>query len=162
VLTDWDSDTDPGDVDNALDQLAERVDDIENGVGATADIERLATTTSLSTASGTVTELIKITLTSAPAGIYILNLRVYLSYQNPGKCVIQYSSDDSTYTSIDGSGLPTHAVGGGDFRTHFNYYTHTGGTIYFRAAHVSEGSRVDYGYSNDPRWGVWLMAHRIN
>jgi len=29
VAADWDSDTDPGDVDNALDQLAERVDDIE-------------------------------------------------------------------------------------------------------------------------------------
>lgn len=29
VATDWDSDTDPGDVDNALNQLAERVDDLE-------------------------------------------------------------------------------------------------------------------------------------
>jgi len=29
TATDWDSNTDPGDVDNALDQLAERVDDIE-------------------------------------------------------------------------------------------------------------------------------------
>ena len=29
VLTDWDGDADPGDVDNALDQLAERVDDTE-------------------------------------------------------------------------------------------------------------------------------------
>lgn len=29
TLTDWDSDTDPGDVDDALDQLAERVDDNE-------------------------------------------------------------------------------------------------------------------------------------
>lgn len=31
VATDWDSDADPGDVDNALDQLAERVDDLETG-----------------------------------------------------------------------------------------------------------------------------------
>lgn len=30
VLTDWDGDADPGDVDNALDQLAERTDDLEN------------------------------------------------------------------------------------------------------------------------------------
>ena len=29
TATDWDSDADPGDVDNALDQLAERVDDLE-------------------------------------------------------------------------------------------------------------------------------------
>lgn len=29
VNTDWDSDTDPGDLDDALDQLAERVDDLE-------------------------------------------------------------------------------------------------------------------------------------
>lgn len=29
TLTDWDSDADPGDVDQALDQLAERVDDLE-------------------------------------------------------------------------------------------------------------------------------------
>ena len=33
VLTDWDGDADPGDADNALDQLAERVDDLE-GVAA--------------------------------------------------------------------------------------------------------------------------------
>lgn len=33
VATDWDSDTDPGDVDNALDQLAERVDDLEGAGG---------------------------------------------------------------------------------------------------------------------------------
>lgn len=32
VLTDWDSDADPGDLDDALDQLAERVDDVEGGV----------------------------------------------------------------------------------------------------------------------------------
>lgn len=34
VNTDWDSDTDPGNVDDALDQLAERVDDLEAGGGA--------------------------------------------------------------------------------------------------------------------------------
>lgn len=33
VATDWDSDTDPGDVDEALDQLAERVDDLEGAAG---------------------------------------------------------------------------------------------------------------------------------
>ncbi len=33
VATDWNSDTDPGDVDGALDQLAERVDDLEAGAG---------------------------------------------------------------------------------------------------------------------------------
>jgi hypothetical protein len=33
TATDWDSDTDPGDVDNALDQLAERVDDLEGAGG---------------------------------------------------------------------------------------------------------------------------------
>jgi len=33
TATDWDSDADPGDLDDALDQLAERVDDLE-GVGA--------------------------------------------------------------------------------------------------------------------------------
>jgi len=33
VLTDWDGDADPGDVDNALDQLAERVDDLEGAGG---------------------------------------------------------------------------------------------------------------------------------
>lgn len=32
-LTDWDGDADPGDVNNALDQLAERVDDLEAGSG---------------------------------------------------------------------------------------------------------------------------------
>jgi hypothetical protein len=36
VNTDWDGDADPGDVDNALDQLAERVDDLE-GVSPTVD-----------------------------------------------------------------------------------------------------------------------------
>lgn len=34
VLTDWDSDTDPGDVDAALDQLAERVDDNETNISS--------------------------------------------------------------------------------------------------------------------------------
>lgn len=33
VLTDWDGDADPGDTDDALDQLAERVDDLEAGGG---------------------------------------------------------------------------------------------------------------------------------
>lgn len=36
VLTDWDADADPGDVDNALDQLAERVDDVEGAAGHAA------------------------------------------------------------------------------------------------------------------------------
>lgn len=36
VATDWDADADPGDVDNALDQLAERVDDIEGAAGHVA------------------------------------------------------------------------------------------------------------------------------
>lgn len=38
VLTDWDSDTDPGDVDNALDQLAERVEDLEGSAGGHAAV----------------------------------------------------------------------------------------------------------------------------
>jgi hypothetical protein len=39
VATDWDGDADPGDVNDALDQLAERVDDLENaGGGGTAEI----------------------------------------------------------------------------------------------------------------------------
>lgn len=38
VLTDWDGDADPGDLDDALDQLAERVDDVEGGAGHAADI----------------------------------------------------------------------------------------------------------------------------
>lgn len=33
ITTNWDSSTDPGDIDNALDQLAERVADIESGSG---------------------------------------------------------------------------------------------------------------------------------
>ncbi|MDP9192308.1 MAG: hypothetical protein M3P06_11475 [Acidobacteriota bacterium] len=33
VLTDWDGDADPGDVDDALDQLAERIDDVEGAAG---------------------------------------------------------------------------------------------------------------------------------
>lgn len=33
VATDWDGDADPGDIDDALDQLAERVDDLEAGTG---------------------------------------------------------------------------------------------------------------------------------
>ena len=36
TLTDWDSDTDPGETNDALDQLAERVDDLE-GAGSTGD-----------------------------------------------------------------------------------------------------------------------------
>lgn len=40
VATDWDGDADPGDVDNALDQLAERVDDLEAG-GATTDADAI-------------------------------------------------------------------------------------------------------------------------
>jgi hypothetical protein len=36
VLTDWDGDADPGNVDNALDQLAERVDDVEGAAGHAA------------------------------------------------------------------------------------------------------------------------------
>jgi hypothetical protein len=34
VLTDWDGDADPGNVDDALDQLAERVDDLEGAGGS--------------------------------------------------------------------------------------------------------------------------------
>jgi len=36
TAADWDSDTDPGDLDDALDQLAERVDDLEAGLDAGA------------------------------------------------------------------------------------------------------------------------------
>ena len=35
VLTDWDGDADPGDLDDALNQLAERIDDVEGGAGHT-------------------------------------------------------------------------------------------------------------------------------
>jgi hypothetical protein len=35
VLTDWDGDADPGELDDALDQLAERVDDLEGAGGVT-------------------------------------------------------------------------------------------------------------------------------
>jgi len=38
TATDWDSDSDPGDVDNALDQLAERVDDLE-GAGYLTSVD---------------------------------------------------------------------------------------------------------------------------
>jgi hypothetical protein len=38
TATDWDSDTDPGDVDDALDQLAERVDDLETAGAAHAAV----------------------------------------------------------------------------------------------------------------------------
>ena len=42
TATDWDSDADPGDVDNALDQLAERVDDLEAGGVAYAQVITVA------------------------------------------------------------------------------------------------------------------------
>lgn len=38
TATDWDSDTDPGDLDDALDQLAERVDDLEGAGGGSGDM----------------------------------------------------------------------------------------------------------------------------
>lgn len=38
TAADWDSDADPGDVDDALDQLAERVDDLEGAGGGTGDV----------------------------------------------------------------------------------------------------------------------------
>ena len=39
VLNDWDSDADPGEVDDALDQLAERVDDIEGDYATGAEFD---------------------------------------------------------------------------------------------------------------------------
>ena len=44
VNTDWDGDTDPGDVDNALDQLAERVDDLEGAGGGGSGLTYRAST----------------------------------------------------------------------------------------------------------------------
>lgn len=49
TLTDWDGDADPGDLDDALDQLAERIDDVEgtavdvyeNGVSTVTTIDKL-------------------------------------------------------------------------------------------------------------------------
>lgn len=41
-VTDWDSDTDPGNTDDALDQLAERVDDLESAPAPPADLDDLA------------------------------------------------------------------------------------------------------------------------
>jgi len=46
VLTDWDTDADPGDADNALDQLAERVDDLE---GASIDASVVTYTPAVAT-----------------------------------------------------------------------------------------------------------------
>jgi hypothetical protein len=58
VDTDWDSDTDPGDVDDALDQLAERVDDLEAGGPAGTDVGALAYhNTNQSIANGKVVTL---------------------------------------------------------------------------------------------------------
>lgn len=44
VATDWNSDTDPGNVDDALDQLAARVDDVEGVVSDAADVTYTPTT----------------------------------------------------------------------------------------------------------------------
>ena len=52
VLTDWDADSDPGDVDNALDQLAERVDDLEGAGGGTDFYLAVTDGTTTATASG--------------------------------------------------------------------------------------------------------------
>lgn len=49
AVTDWDSDTDPGDVDEALDQLAERVDDLESTGGGTPDAADVTYTPAVST-----------------------------------------------------------------------------------------------------------------
>jgi len=50
VAADWDSDADPGDVDQALDQLAERVDDLE-GAGYITGIDAAAVTYTPGTAA---------------------------------------------------------------------------------------------------------------
>lgn len=50
TAADWDSDTDPGDVDDALDQLAERVDDLE-GAGYLTSVDAAAVTYTPTTAA---------------------------------------------------------------------------------------------------------------
>ena len=55
VATDWDSDADPGDVDNALDQLAERVDDLENAGSGGFDYILIQDQKAQNTAAQTIT-----------------------------------------------------------------------------------------------------------
>jgi hypothetical protein len=55
VLTDWDSDADPGDMDDAIDQLAERVDDLEAGGSGGVSVAEIADQKSAGTYGGTST-----------------------------------------------------------------------------------------------------------
>jgi len=52
ILSDWDGDADPGDVDNALDQLAERVDDNEGDIANKADDDTVVHDTGNETVAG--------------------------------------------------------------------------------------------------------------
>lgn len=71
VLTDWDSDTDPGDIDTALDQLAERVDDNEIAIGTKADDTAVVHDTGDETIAGTKTfSSFPVTPSSAPTTDY--------------------------------------------------------------------------------------------
>jgi hypothetical protein len=55
VAADWDSDTDPGDLDDAVNQLAERVDDLEGAGGGGVSAAIIADQKSSGTAGGTFT-----------------------------------------------------------------------------------------------------------
>lgn len=141
-----------------------QIGNLPAGGGGSAAVADQALTGTNVTAGGTLgthTGLLSLTLTDAPAGVYALDGRWYISSYNPGSTKFQYSTDGSTWTNVDSSAAPTHNIGG-PWRHHFGLYEHSAaGTIHFRIAHYSEGNNVTYGYANDARWGIHLRAMRI-
>ena len=70
VLTDWDGDADPGETDDALDQLAERTDDLEGGSAVTtANVDAAGAV--METDFGTAPTILAANTTDTPTRILV-------------------------------------------------------------------------------------------
>lgn len=129
VNTDWDSDADPGDVGNALDQLAERVDDLEGAGGGGNPFAILADEKAAGTAGGS-------------AGAATWNARDLNTERSDIGNIVTIASNQ--FTPIAGTyrihaSAPLHQTGAGRLRL----YNVTG------AASVTEGQNAYIGASDD-------------
>ena len=91
VATDWNTDADPGDVDNALDQLAERVDDLEaaGGGGAPTDADYIVETANAGLSAESV------------LGTTVVTTAAYASRQAAAKAGRLYLPSDGFYLERD-------------------------------------------------------------
>ncbi len=113
VLTDWDANADPGNVDAALDQLAERVDDNEIAIAAaapTAGVRRLVVTIGAEVAN---VRSVTVTVVDGAGATVAGADKLFVGLYNDEFCTSRANAASYPFADV-GSGSIGNDIGGGN------------------------------------------------